>query len=318
MRRWAARCAGACCCCWRCRWRWCWPGWRSRGCSSATSRSSSTCAAGPADVALLAALEPDADGSGAGGGRWPTRAGSALAAACARQVQAVGRAEAEPALRSRSLWDERLPLADDTLPDGALHRHALPGPAGQRWRWSAPSSGAIYGPRWRVVVAADTRELEQALGAFDGALARSLAGWRGAAGGGGGAAGWACGRCARCSRRCRRCAHRPPRRGCRAFAPRCSRWWTTSTACWRTTSRAWSARRPAGTLAHAIKTLLAVIAHAGRGVAAARAGPRHRAAGAGAAPARTGGSAPAPRAPPVLPTRRGPTPVQPVLEGCCA
>ncbi|MBV5273123.1 MAG: sensor histidine kinase, partial [Lamprocystis purpurea] len=31
-------------------------------------------------------------------------------------------------LRSRSLWDVVLDLPADTLPDGALHRHQLPGP----------------------------------------------------------------------------------------------------------------------------------------------------------------------------------------------
>jgi len=33
-------------------------------------------------------------------------------------------------LRSRSLWDETLPLPSDTLADGTIHRHVLPGPAG--------------------------------------------------------------------------------------------------------------------------------------------------------------------------------------------
>ncbi|MFN3830342.1 signal transduction histidine kinase [Tepidimonas ignava] len=126
---------------------------------------------------LLAALEPDADGQPVlarplADPRWQRPYGGLY-----WQVQAVGRAEAEPALRSRSLWDERLPLADDTLPDGALHRHALPGPAGQRLRaLERAVQWGDHGPRWRVVVAADTRELEQALGAFHGALARSLAG----------------------------------------------------------------------------------------------------------------------------------------------
>lgn len=126
---------------------------------------------------LLAALEPDGAGQPVlarplADPRWQ-RPYSGLY----WQVQAVGVAQAEPALRSRSLWDEQLPLPDDTLPDGALHGHALPGPAGQRLRaleravqWSESA------PRWRVVVAADTRELQEALDTFRGALAGSLAG----------------------------------------------------------------------------------------------------------------------------------------------
>lgn len=126
---------------------------------------------------LLAALEPDADGQPVlarplADPRWQRPYGGLY-----WQVQAVGRAEAEPALRSRSLWDERLALADDALPDGALHRHALPGPAGQRLRaLERAVQWDEQGPRWRVVVAADTRELEQARAAFHGALALSLAG----------------------------------------------------------------------------------------------------------------------------------------------
>ncbi|TSE20957.1 Sensor protein PhoQ [Tepidimonas alkaliphilus] len=126
---------------------------------------------------LLAALEPDADGQ-------PVLARSLADPRWQRpfsglywQVQAVGRAQAEPVLRSRSLWDERLALPDDTLPDGALHRHALPGPAGQRLRaMERAVQWGETGPRWRVAVAADTRELQQALQAFQGALALSLAG----------------------------------------------------------------------------------------------------------------------------------------------
>lgn len=126
---------------------------------------------------LLAALEPDADGQPVlarplADPRWQRPYGGLY-----WQVQAVGRAQAEPALRSRSLWDERLPLADDTLSDGALHRHALPGPAGQRLRaLERAVQWGERGPRWRVVVAADTRELEQARDAFHGKLVLSLVG----------------------------------------------------------------------------------------------------------------------------------------------
>lgn len=92
------------------------------------------------------------------------------------QVQAVGQGQAEPALRSRSLWDQRLPLADDTLADGALHRHELAGPAGQRLR--ALERAVLLredAPRWRVVVAADTAELQAALASMRGTLVTSLA-----------------------------------------------------------------------------------------------------------------------------------------------
>jgi signal transduction histidine kinase len=72
-------------------------------------------------------------------------------------------------LRSRSLWDAVLTLPGDALPDGALHRHDLDGPGGQRLLaverrvWFGPESG---GRRLRVVVALDRRDLTEARGAF--------------------------------------------------------------------------------------------------------------------------------------------------------
>jgi len=68
-------------------------------------------------------------------------------------------------LRSRSLWDVVLDLPADTLPDGALHRHQLPGPAGQSLL--VLERGVLFRigsdeRRVRVAVALDRRELAQA------------------------------------------------------------------------------------------------------------------------------------------------------------
>ena len=68
-------------------------------------------------------------------------------------------------LRSRSLWDQVLNLPGDALPDGALHRHHLNGPAGQsllvleRRVLFRPESEARP---LRVAVALDRRELAAA------------------------------------------------------------------------------------------------------------------------------------------------------------
>ncbi|MEZ5659438.1 MAG: sensor histidine kinase [Burkholderiaceae bacterium] len=79
-------------------------------------------------------------------------------------------------LRSRSLWDTALVLAPDPLPDGAIHRHLIAGPAGQSLlvlertvRLDADSPA-----RWRLAVAADTTEIEAAIDRFNGTLAASL------------------------------------------------------------------------------------------------------------------------------------------------
>ncbi|HYN77062.1 MAG TPA: sensor histidine kinase, partial [Lamprocystis sp. (in: g-proteobacteria)] len=68
-------------------------------------------------------------------------------------------------LRSRSLWDAVLELPDDILPDGALHRHDLAGPAGQSLlalerRVVFNSSSGDH--QVRVAVALDRQELAQA------------------------------------------------------------------------------------------------------------------------------------------------------------
>lgn len=92
------------------------------------------------------------------------------------QVQALA-GDAEPVLRSRSLWDERLTLPADVLDERTVHRHVLPGPAGQTLR---VLERTVYfegrGPHWRVAVGADRRALDAATLAFRGALAWGLVG----------------------------------------------------------------------------------------------------------------------------------------------
>jgi signal transduction histidine kinase len=72
-------------------------------------------------------------------------------------------------LRSRSLWDATLPLPADTLADGTVHRHVLPGPEGAELlvleRRLAVTPGA--GERsLRAAVAVDRGELQVARRAF--------------------------------------------------------------------------------------------------------------------------------------------------------
>lgn len=79
-------------------------------------------------------------------------------------------------LRSRSLWDAQLALAADALADGALHTHEGPGPRGQALRIVERSVQVAEDPqsRWRLMVAADTRETREAVAHFSGVLAASL------------------------------------------------------------------------------------------------------------------------------------------------
>ena len=72
-------------------------------------------------------------------------------------------------LRSRSLWDTVLPLPEDALPDGILHRHELTGPGGQtllvverRVVFHPESEGRLL----RVAVALDRAELTAARRGF--------------------------------------------------------------------------------------------------------------------------------------------------------
>lgn len=91
------------------------------------------------------------------------------------QIEPTGGSGHEPLLRSRSLWDERLVLPDDALPDGAVHKHHIPGPNGQRLRvmerairWGDEET------RWRVAVAADLVELQRAFDSFRATLTLAL------------------------------------------------------------------------------------------------------------------------------------------------
>ncbi len=80
-------------------------------------------------------------------------------------------------LRSRSLWDAELRLEADALTDGALHSHDSTGPQGETLRVVERSLQIAEQPqaRWRLMVAADTREVLAAVDDFNGVLAASLA-----------------------------------------------------------------------------------------------------------------------------------------------
>ena len=80
-------------------------------------------------------------------------------------------------LRSRSLWDAELHLDADALADGALHTHDSRGPQGEALRVVERSLAVAEQPqaRWRLMVAADTREALDAVDRFQDVLAASLA-----------------------------------------------------------------------------------------------------------------------------------------------
>ena len=79
-------------------------------------------------------------------------------------------------LRSRSLWDAELRLEADALANGALHNHDSTGPRGETLRVVERSLQIAEQPqaRWRLMVAADTREALAAVDDFNGVLAASL------------------------------------------------------------------------------------------------------------------------------------------------
>jgi signal transduction histidine kinase len=80
-------------------------------------------------------------------------------------------------LRSRSLWDAALTLPRDALADGVVHLHEVPGPRKERLlvvERSVTRDGAPSEP-WRLLVASDLRETEQAIARFNQVLALSLA-----------------------------------------------------------------------------------------------------------------------------------------------
>lgn len=93
------------------------------------------------------------------------------------QVDAMGPAARRAVLRSRSLWDSQLAVPEDTPPDGALHVHAIAGPAGTALhlveRTVRQDGAANTG--WRILVAADLGETEAAVAGFNRVLAASLA-----------------------------------------------------------------------------------------------------------------------------------------------
>ncbi|WP_448207138.1 ATP-binding protein [Azospirillum sp. sgz302134] len=83
--------------------------------------------------------------------------------------------ETGPRLRARSLWDEALALPADTVEDGELHRHSIPGPADRRLivlerTVTFPNAPAPL----RIAVAADAAEMTGVFAAFDRVLWLSL------------------------------------------------------------------------------------------------------------------------------------------------
>lgn len=83
-------------------------------------------------------------------------------------------------LRSRSLWDEALALPRDELGETGVHRHVLPGPAGQRVivrerAIAYPEADGTGRRALRIAVAIDAAEVAAAARAFAVALVPSLA-----------------------------------------------------------------------------------------------------------------------------------------------
>jgi signal transduction histidine kinase len=78
-------------------------------------------------------------------------------------------------LRSRSLWDDVLRLPADGLADGEVHRHRIPGPGNTRLGVieRVVMIGEASGPEgraFRLVVAADERQMAEPIEHFDGML----------------------------------------------------------------------------------------------------------------------------------------------------
>ena len=80
-------------------------------------------------------------------------------------------------LRSRSLWDQRLDLVADALADGQRHVHQATGPQHQPLLLVERTvrTGEAPGAGWRLVVASDLAQTEQAVRGFNRRLALSLA-----------------------------------------------------------------------------------------------------------------------------------------------
>ena len=79
-------------------------------------------------------------------------------------------------LRSRSLWDSSLALGADALADGAVHTHEGTGPQGTAVLMleRTVTLGEPTEARWRLIVAADTRDTLLAVAEFQGVLTASL------------------------------------------------------------------------------------------------------------------------------------------------
>jgi signal transduction histidine kinase len=79
-------------------------------------------------------------------------------------------------LRSRSLWDSQLPLASDTLIDGAVHVHEAAGPNGAALLLLERTVRIADQPesRWRLIVGADLKDTREAIARFGRVLGTSL------------------------------------------------------------------------------------------------------------------------------------------------
>ncbi len=72
-------------------------------------------------------------------------------------------------LRSRSLWDSAIELPEDQLASGEIHKHTLPGPAGQTLLLRERHISLLAGSesrRLRIAVAVDRQSLKDARNAF--------------------------------------------------------------------------------------------------------------------------------------------------------
>ncbi|MEZ5851552.1 MAG: HAMP domain-containing sensor histidine kinase [Hyphomicrobiaceae bacterium] len=84
---------------------------------------------------------------------------------------------ARDVLRSRSLWDQRIVLPDDTIGPGEVHRHVAIGPAGRRVLIAeriVTLSELAGGQPLRVVVATDLARIDEATAAFTRDLVLAL------------------------------------------------------------------------------------------------------------------------------------------------
>ncbi len=129
-----------------------------------------------ARLAFDSAGQPQLDAAGLTDPRWQKPFSG-------RYWQVDARAHATPTsparpgvLRSRSLWDQVLRLPPDTVANGAIHTHTLPGPNGhpllvlERSVRTPEQADTV----WTLAVAADARDTQQAVESFSGMLAVSL------------------------------------------------------------------------------------------------------------------------------------------------